>query len=171
MGMPRFRRSRKSSIPRQVVQSYKKVLNFAPTSQTIGNHFNILATGVDSVAAGQTGVTDADVPTGCIIKYFEIQYSQSNLVLINAFTHFIIQRTHAGQTAIAGNIVGGNPQRNQVFYQSLAMLGQQQNMNRTFRFKVPKKYQRIREGDNWSFGYTTSAVVSDACQVIYKFYR
>ncbi len=130
-----------------------------------------MATGVDSVAAGQTGVIDPNCPTGCVIKFFEIQTAIQNLTGGATFIHFIIQRTHSGQSALAANIVGGNPQRNQVFFQKLVGLGTDQNGNWTFRFKVPKKYQRLREGDNWSFGSTVDTSHSSATQVIYKFYR
>ncbi len=166
-----YRRGRRSMTPRAIVQSYKKVLNFAPSSKSPGNTFDIIATGVDSVAAGQTGVTDANVPTGCVIKFFEIQTAVQNLTGGALFLHFIIQRTHSGQSALAGNIVGGNPQRNQVFFQKLVALGTDQNGNWLFRFKVPKKFQRVREGDNWSFGTTGDAVHSSSTQVIFKFYR
>ncbi len=157
--------------PRAVIQSYKKVLNFAPSSKGAGNTFDLMAVGVDSIAAGQTGPTDANVPTGCVLKYIEIQTCLANLAAGAVFFHFIIQRTHAGQGALGGNGVGGTAQRNQVFFQKMVVIGFNQNGNFTFRFKIPRKFQRVREGDTWSFGTTSGGTHTSGTQIIYKFYR
>ncbi len=155
-----------------VIQSYKKVLNFAPTSRAAGSEISqVLATGTDSVAAGQTGVIDSAVPTGSIIKAFIIQYSMANLVNIALFHHITVQHLRSGQTPLASNVVGGSPQRNQVHKQFLKQTGGTQTMNLQFIFKIPKKFQRVRDGDRWMFSYQGSQVYTDALQVIYKFYR
>lgn len=165
------RRSRRGSLG-TVVQSYKKVLNFAPASHAAaGNIHNVIMTGVDSVAAGQTGPTDQNVPTGSLVKYIEIQHSFVNLVSVASFMHIAIQRTHSGQVPIAANAVGGNPQRNQVMHLQMVNLGADQNGNRKYGFKIPKKYQRVREGDNWVFTVVCDTIWTDALQVIFKFYR
>jgi len=155
-----------------VIQSYKKVLNFAPASRIPATDIVAsLVTGADSIAAGQTGVTDSICPTGAMVKYIEIQWSLGNLSGGNLFLHTAIELLHAGQAVLSPLVVGGNAQRNQVFHQSLVAIGTDQNGNRTFRFKIPKKFQRIREGDVWAFVRNGSATYSDALQVIYKFYR
>ena len=169
--MPRHYRSRRSSMPRQVIQSYKKVLNFAPVSQAAGSRNIIYATGVDSVAAGQTSAIDSDVPTGCIIKFVTIQISLGQIVGGAVFAHMSIQRLGNSQPAVPSNTVGGSPQRNQVFRQFMKQLGINQNYNQTITFKVPPKFQRVREGDNWLLEITTSNTLTQAFQVIYKFYR
>ncbi len=155
-----------------VIQSYKKVLNFAPTSRAASTKLNqILTTGTDSVAAGQTGVTDSAVPTGAVIKYIEISFSVANLVNVSQFFWYTIQMVHTGQSSVAPRVVGGNAQRNQVFHQVQFMVGQSQNSNHMFRFKIPKKFQRVREGDKWQLVFESDQVFTEACQVIYKFYR
>ncbi len=170
ISMPRHYRRR--SAPQAIVQSFKKVLNFAPAGHSAGLKIdNVLALGTDSVAAGQTGVTDPAVPTGSIIKAFVIQYAVSNLVGVSAFQHISIQSLKPSQGSISPNVVGGNPQRNQVYFQSMRVVGPNQNANYNFVFKVPKKYQRVREGDNWLFTVLNTAAVTDSLQVIYKFYR
>ncbi len=173
LNMPRrmrsYGRSRRAPNP---IQSFKKVLNFAAASRaasTVINH--VVSTGTDSVAAGQTSPTDSQVPTGSVIKYFEIQWSASNLVVVTAFLHMSIQLLRANQTALSPLVVGGNMQRNQVFYQEVLSMGQFQNVNRKWRFKVPKKFQRVREGDTWVFNTNGDVVYADVSQVIYKFYR
>lgn len=167
----RRRRSPKRSLG-TVIQSYKKVLNHAPTSRAAAtDHLTLLTRGQDSVAAGQTTATDANIPTGALVKYIEIQYSSVNLVAVASFLHWAIIRTHSGQTAPSSNAVGGDPLRNQVHLQGMYTMGQNQNSNRTIRFKVPKKFQRVRDGDSWFFSKTCDTVFSDSVQVIYKFYR
>ncbi len=93
--MPRHYR-RRSYSPRPVIKTYKKVLNFAGTSQTIANHTDVITTGTDSVAIGQTGATNTTIPTGSSVRYIEIQYSAINLVNTAAFIHFTIQLVHFG---------------------------------------------------------------------------
>ncbi len=157
---------------RAVIQSYKKVLNDAPASRTASTNISLnLAKGQDSIAAGQTGPIDPDVPTGCVIKYFEIQWAYANPTAGVIFLHTTIQKLNSGQGPIAPNVVGGNPQRNQVFHQSMRAISLNQNGNAVFRFKVPKKFQRMREGDVWQFNRIGNSAFSDALQVIYKFYR
>lgn len=166
-----YRRSRRRSLG-TVVQSFKKVINHAGASRAAATNI-ILAcsTGVDSVAAGQSGPTDVQVPTGSLIKYIEFQMSFYNGTNAAVFVHLTIQRIHEGQTPISPLLVGGDPQRNQVFHQDLFNIGQLQNVNRKYRFKVPKKYQRVREGDKWQLVYQGDVVHSSVGQFIYKFYR
>lgn len=163
---------RRPSRTRSVIQSYKKVLNFAPASHAAGAQaIFTLTNGVDSIAAGQTSVADGNIPTGSVVKFIEIQFSTVNLISVASFMHLTIQQVHSGQSAIAGNAVGGNPQRNQVFHQEMLSLGQDQNNNRKVRFMIPKKFQRVREGDRWQWTVTCDTIWTDALQVIYKFYR
>ncbi len=168
--MPRrFRRRRSMG---SITQSFKKVLNGAPTSRAAGAKIQfILVEGVDSTAAGQTTPTDAKVPTGSIVKYIEIQYAWSNLVSISEFHHWTLQLAYSNQSFIAANVVGGDNQRNQVYHQNMRILGKDQNGNLTLKWKIPKPIQRVREGQFLALVYEGSAVYTDAIQAIYKFYR
>lgn len=169
--MPRHFR-RRSSRMAPVIQSYKKVINSAPASRAAATDITIFMTaGKDSVAAGQTSVTDPDVPTGSVIKYIEIQYCVTNLVAISAFFNITIQLVHSGQSPVSPLTVGGSPQRNQVFFQQLFSVGKEQNSTHVYRFKIPKKFQRVREGDSWLFTTNGSVVYTDAMMIIYKFFR
>jgi len=166
--MPRFQRMRRSFVPRPLRKTYKKVLNFAASSHAAGTKVDIfMAVGVDSIAIGQLTPTDGNVPTGARITSFVIQYAAQNLALTPAFVHLTIQHLHSGQGTIDPRVIGGNPQRNQVFNQQLRSIGLQQNFNYVKAFKVPKKFQRVREGDSWSFTYFLDQVVSDIVQIIY----
>ncbi len=154
------------------VQSYKKVLNFAPISRAAAfQSDNVIVTGADSIAQGQTSPTDNTVATGSKISFIEIQIALVNLVSVSCFTHIIIQHLHSGQSVVGANVVGGNPQRNQVFHQDLFNIGQDQNLTRKYRFKIPLRVQRVREGDQWVVSILASQVRQEALQIIYKTYR
>ncbi len=158
-------------MPRPVIQSYKKVINYAPASQTTSLVVKGLSQGGDSVAAGQTGPTDIAVPSGSVIKFFEIQYSCTNLLSSQLIIHCCIELLHSGQSFVNPNVVGGSPKRNQVHFQQMFGVGLNQNSNHIFRFKIPKRFQRVRDGDVWNFLSLGSTAHSDCAQVIYKFYR
>lgn len=148
------------------------MLNHAPQSIMTQKVDYPIAIGVDSVAAGQTGPTNADIPTGSSIRYIEIQFSWANLENNAAnFMFMSIQRTLSGQNTIAPNVVGGNAQRNQVHWQMQRSLGENQNGNIVIKFKVPKKYQRVRELSVWNFTVIATDNTVNAVQIIYKYYR
>ncbi len=162
---------RRSGGIRAVIQSYKKVINFAPASFGAGFNSQFIATGVDSVAAGQTGATDVNVPTGSIIKYFEVQFCVSNSVATACYVNCSVQYALSGQGFVNPDSVGGAGQRNQVLHQDLFTVGNQQNSTHKFKFKVPKKFQRLREGMSWALTWSNNVTVNNKTQIIYKFYR
>ncbi len=172
--MPRYRRSRgrRMSMPRNVVQSFKKVIDHAPASRVKDVVLPFfLANGVDANAGQQSSPTDTTVPTGSVIKGFSIDFPIVNLVNIAMFVWVSIQLVHNGQTEISPRVIGGSPQRNQVFFQKMFMVGQLQNMNFHKNFKIPERFQRMREGDSWKFAYISDQVHTSGGQIIYKFYR
>ncbi len=169
--MARFaRRFKRRSL--SVVQSQKVILTYAPASRTGGTIVPFgLSEGKDGIPAGQASGTDETVPTGSVIKFMEIQYCVSNLTNQACFSSVSIQRIHTGQSHIDPRSVGGDAQRNQVFFQKIFNIGDNQNSNHVFRFKIPKKYQRVREGDKWQFVTVNDSNIDDNLQVIYKYYR
>ncbi len=167
--MPRhYRRNRR--VQRPIIRTYKKVLNFAPTSRAAGAKVDFdITLGVDSIAIGQTGVTDNVVPTGCIVDYIEFQYGVVSLAAVSCYTHISIQSLISGQSAtISPNVVGGNPQRNQVFHQEMRSIGEGQNATFKLKWKVPKHIQRMKEGSRIEFTTLSTGAVTDSLQVIYK---
>jgi len=166
------RRRRGRSMPRAVVQSYKKVLNFAPASRGTAKQDFQIVLGADSLAAGQTSPTDAAVPTGAIITSILFQSVFNNLAAASDFINWSVQRLVSGQAAtVTPNVVGGDDQRNQVMHLDLLSAGQGQNLKHTYLFKVPKGMQRVREGDQWFVTYISTANTEHSMQVIYKFFR
>lgn len=154
-----------------VVQSFKKVLNHTPASLSTAAQQYDLVVGVDSVAAGQTSSVDANVPTGSVIKSITIWWCQQNLANVAAFTHVTISQLRSGQSAISPTGVGGNTQRNQVHHQDMFCVGFNQNVNRKMIIKIPKKFQRVREGDKWRLSTITDQVSTGGMMCLYKFYR
>lgn len=154
------------------IQSFKKVINVAPASVGAAtNNLNTFIVGTDSVAAGQTSAVDTAVPTGSIVKYVEIHFGAQNLVNVAAFMHVAIQFLRSGQVNVSPNVVGGNPQRNQVIHQDMYTVGMNQNVNRVYKVKIPKRFQRIQEGTIWRCIAQCDQISTQACQIIYKFYR
>lgn len=163
---------RRYAAPRNPIQSFKKVLNYAGASHAAATKIDFpISLGQDGVAAGQGTATDQSVPTGSVIRSFEIQYTPINLVSQASVLHVSVQQIRSGQATISPDLVGGSGQRNQVFYQRMVMLGANQQTNMVIKFKVPKKFGRVREDDQWVFTVIADTVFSSACQIIYKFYR
>ncbi len=160
---------RRNGNRRQTV--YKKVLNILEASQASGFTNERIAIGVDSVALGQTSNTDTQVPTGSYIEFVEVQLAISNLASIHCYINCSLQYLLSGQTVIDPQAIGGNPQRNQVLHQQLFTVGQNQNSSHNFKFKIPKQFQRLREGMSWQFVWSTNQTVNRSLQIIYRIKR
>ncbi len=156
---------------RPVIQSYKKILNIVDASFSSGNNIEILATGVDSIAAGQTSATDPNVPTGSSLKYIEVQFAVNNAVAVPAYVTCSLQYKLGGQSFVDPSVAGGSNQRNQILHMDMYSVGQDQNSNHKFKFKIPKQFQRMREGMIWGLVWNNSVTVNRRILVIYKFYR
>ncbi len=170
--MPRHyrRRSRMSSLG-NVIRSYKKVLDFAPASRVASTVIEFeMTSGVDSIGPGQGGVSDPTVPTGAMVKGFNIDIPFGYTGTATAFIWMSIQHLRANQSVISPRVIGGNSQRNQVFFQKLVMLGENQNLSFHMRFKIPPKFQRVREGDKWIFAYESDVAHASGAQIIYKLF-
>ncbi len=166
-----FRGSRRGN-GRPIVQSFKMVVNDAPASVAAGvNNIHTASAGTENAVVGQATTTSTQVPTGAVIKYIEWQLAIQNLVNVAAFAHVAIQQRLSGQGNITPNVVGGNPLRSQVFHQELFCVGQNQNVNRVFKFKVPKSFQRVKDGAIWQLVINVDQVSTQVGQTIYKFYR
>ncbi len=166
--MPYRRRARR--MPMSYPKTYKKVLNFAPSGRASSVKIDfLLVQGADSISPGQTGVTDALVPTGSIIDYIDIYYAVGNLTAAALFHTVSIQNLIANQSAtVDPRVVGGNPQRNQVHHIELRGIGQNQNATFHYRFKVPKSLRRVKEDSKWFLTVIGNNAWNDVCQCIYK---
>jgi len=166
----RGRRGRGS--PRSPIRSYKKVINVLPASYgSSGFSTIVMATGKDGISAGQTANTDGDVPTGCLIKYIEIQCAFVNLVATACHISTSISYVLPAQSAVDPIAVGGDNKRNQIMHLDLFGAGDGQNTNRVYKFKIPKQFQRMSEGKTWNLTFNHSATISFSMSAIYKFYQ
>ncbi len=159
---------RRRSTPAPMRRTFKKVLNFAEASFATGVRSEVLISGVDGVAMGQTGATDPNVPTGSRITFFEVQMPITNAVNQTAYINCSLQYILASQALQDPDSVGGAPQRNQVLHQELFSVGFNQNSTHKFKQKIPKRFQRIREGMKWMIVWSNSNTVNRRLQVIYK---
>lgn len=153
------------------IQSYKKVLFFVPAGFTAGFNNQFMAQGTDGISGQQVTNVDGLVPTGSVIKYFEIQFCVTNLVSTPIYINCTIQYKLSGQAIVDPNAVGGSATRNQVLHMDYFTVGANQNSTHKFKFKVPKRFQRIREGMDWVMSWSTNGSVNNSTQIIYKFYR
>jgi len=150
------------------MRTFKKVINHIIVSSALLTN-DILAIGVDSVALGQTSITDGQVPTGTKIRGFLISFGVGNVGTSNMEVGICLEYLVSGQTL--GNSplsVGGNPQRNQVIRQWHANVAQDTNFNRTEYVKIPKQFQRMREGMIWRLNMESSESRTMSSQTIYK---
>ncbi len=169
--MPYMRRRSRRGLRVRPVQSFKNVVDIAPTSNVAATKIDYeIVEGVDA-AAGQANAADPSVPTGSTIKSIVVSFPTQNLVNVAAFMHVTIQRFHTQQTSLPPNLVGSSSRRNQVFWQRLVSIGTNQNQTLYFRFRVPRGFQRVREGDKWTLTFQCDQIFQSAAQFIYKYYR
>ncbi len=168
--MRHFRR--RASGVRQIVKSYKKVLNFLPASNPGGAFIEYtIATGTDGASSQQITNIDPVVPTGAILKYIEVQVATVNATASPSIINTVVQYTLPGQVAIDPVAVGGNNRRNQVLHMDIFSAGEGQNSNRIYKIKIPKRFQRLSEGMKWTFALRNSVTITFSMQIIYKFYQ
>ncbi len=127
-----------------------------------------MATGADNATLGQTGVADFTVPVGAKITSFEIFMPKVNLDTTANFITWTIQRTVSGQAVVNPLTAGGNPLRKNIILTGMLGLGDRQNSSLHIKFRVPKRFQRIGDGDAWSIVTENTTAVSAQYMIIYK---
>ncbi len=164
-----FQGSRRRSTLRPMVNTYKKVLHFVNASFGAGFTNDFLVQGQDNISPKQTSNVDGAVPTGSRIKFIEVQFAAANNVATPIYVNCTLQYKLGGQAFIDPNTVGGHNQRNQVLHMDLFSVGNGQNSTHKFKFKIPKKFQRVREGMDWALVWRTNGTLNRELQAIYKF--
>jgi len=161
------RRSRRVSM-RPVIQSVKRQIVVGPITQVPGNIQYTLVKGVDLLSVP---VEQEEVPTGAVVKFIEVQISQQDVAGPGTnFSVISIQRVHSGQVVIDPYTTGGNEQRNQVFHTILRCVAPSQNSNILIKFKVPKSFQRMRNGDKWVLTVNNNNALEHLHFVFFKYY-
>ncbi len=155
--------------PRPIVHTYKKVLNFLAAGFAAGFRAENIVLGKDGQTLEQVSNTDPDVPTGAVLKFIEVHFCIANLTANAAFVTCSLQYKNAGQTFVDPTAVGGSNVRNQVMHLDLFSIGSGQNSTHKFKFKIPPRFQRIRETMDWSIVWQNTETVTRNMMVIYKF--
>ncbi len=144
-------------------------MEVAGASEAAGLQAHTMASGKDLGVLGQTGVTDAEVPVGAKIVLFDIRMPKVNLGAGTAnFIHWSIQRTEVGQAIQNPITAGGDPKRTNILLSGVIGLGAGQNNSLHIRYKVPKRYQRIKDGNVWSLVMNNGLAVSAIYEIVYK---
>lgn len=170
-----YRRGRKRIrySSRNPIQSFKQVYNNSVTLVAATNDFSFDF--VDGVDAAATAATNKEVPTGSIIRSFDINLQGQNTSGTGVYHFYIAQARHGQGSADfpAPNAVGGSSVRNQIIYQGMIAFGSNDGKPVAVhrRFKVPPHMQRVRKGDSWFVVQRSTVALGMNAQIIYKFYR
>lgn len=153
-----------------MMKTFKKVLNYGIASTTL-IVADAAVVGVDSTALGQTGPGDANVPTGSVIKAIRVQAgfgNQSTTVAMHVGVN--MQYQLGGQATVLNPLAqGGSTQRNQVIKSWMFVLAPLEHRNIDVLIKIPKKFQRVREGMQWKLVHDSAGVSRTyATQMIVK---
>ncbi len=154
---------------RPVVRTAKYIVVSGPSSEAAAVVVISMALGTDNATLGQTSVTDIAIPVGAKITSMEIFMPKINLVAGAAnFCTWSIQRTVTGQSIVNPLIAGGSPLRKNIILTGVVGMGAGQNNQLHVKFRVPKKFQRVGDGDAWSLVTNNFDVVSTLYYIIYK---
>ncbi len=154
--------------PRGSTRSVKYVVDQAQTTSGVALSAFDLAIGVDEEPLGQASATDVSIPSGSKIKQFNIMSCWGSITGVSTFMHWSIQRIKSGQASISPKGVGGNALRTNVMMQGMQCIGDKQNATVDIKYKVPKRFWRIGDGDKWAFITISSTNVDTVKQCIYK---
>ncbi len=158
--------------PRGARRSVKYQVTQAGASEAAGIQAVTMFKGKDEETLGQTGPADSDVPTGSIVPQVEIFMPKVNLGSGTAnFITWSIQRTRTGQAVVDPIIQAGNPLRNNVMLTGKLGLGAGQNNQLHVKYRLPKKMQRIADGDVWNIVNNNGLAVSTEYMFIFKVFQ
>ena len=156
-------------MPRPVIHSRKHQKVVGPLTSVPGNVTNTILEGVDSLNPIRQ---EDECITGSTVKYLNVQTSFQNLTTTDAiFIVCSIQKIHNGQVCIDPYTTGGSPQRNQVFKTVSRCVAPLQNTNINMSFKIPKRFQRMRDGDKWCLTTNSNIATEELLWFITKVYE
>ncbi len=84
------------------------------------------------------------------------------------FVVWSIQRSLSGQSIVNPVSAGGNPLRKNILLTGMVGLGAGQNNGIHIKFRIPKRFQRIGDGDAWSIVNNNGLATSAQYYIIYK---
>ncbi len=149
-------------------RSVKYIIVSGPATDAAGLVVVGIGKGVDNATLGQTSVTDIDIPTGSRIESMEIWMPKVNLAGSANFITWTIQHLRQGQGVINPLTAGGSGNRRNIILTGIVGLGTTQNNNLHIKFRVPKQFQRVADGDSWQIATDNTSAVSALYYIIYK---
>lgn len=155
-------------VPKGSTLSNKYIVDGAEASETAGTQQFIIATGTDNAVLGQASATDTAIPVGAKITKLDVRAVFGNLVSVNDFIYWTIQKKHTAQGNCPPNAAGGNPLRSNIMLSGLFMVGDNQNRVLNVKYNIPKKMQRLKDGDVWVLVYNLGQITTTAKQAVYK---
>ncbi len=156
--------------PRGATRSAKYVIDEPQATSGVTLAQFILAVGTDNAVIGQTSGLDNNVPTGAKIKQLNIMSCWGSITGVSTFLHWSIQRVLSGQANLDPTLVGGNPLRKNIMMQGMLCIGDKQNAPLDIKYKIPKKFWRLGDGDKWVFVTKSSTNVDTVKQCVYKIF-
>jgi len=172
-----MRRRRRIQSRPSPIQSFRQIYDKAATIIGLADETDIVADGSDQ---NPPGFTNNVVPVGAMIYRIRLNITvQGASSSDSGKAGFIVYKLRGGQgggTDITNYItLGGTATRNQVFWNQALPYGTEDAGPRSFDrwLKIPKTFQRMREGDNFQVKFTNSdaSSVSYSLHAEYKFYR
>ncbi len=158
---------RRMSRPRSTIRTAKYIVVVGPASEIAGTSVIPMVLGADNAVLGQTGVTDVTVPVGARIEKIEVFMPKIGLGAIGNFITWSIQRLVSGQAVISPITAGGSPLRKNIILTGNVGLGQNQNNSIHIKFRIPKRFQRIGDGDAWQIVNHNHLAVTTQYYIIY----
>ncbi len=165
------RGGRRGNMPRNSTRSSKFIVDEASASETTGLQVFQMAIGEDNATLGQTSAVDTGVPTGSKITKLDIRCSYASLVNVATFIHWAIELRLSGQASLNPLAQGGNPLRTIVMLSGIRSVGQNQNQDIHIVYKIPPKFQRMKDGAQWQWTTNNSQITTAVKQVVYKVYQ
>lgn len=158
---------RSSLIP---INSFKQVNYLAPiTLPAATKNDTIISSGVDNYTG--PSVSNNEVPTGASIKAVNVQISCVNVAAGASFIHATLQYVAATVVSLSPINYGGNNKRNIIHKHIMRACGENQNVNINLSYKIPPRFQRVREAGRWMVVMEATQATVMSIQTIYKFYR
>ncbi len=153
--------------PRNVIRTAKYIVVVGPASEATGTTVTPMILGADNAVLGQTGVTDITVPVGARVEKIEIFMPKIGLGAIGNFITWSVQHLVSGQAVISPIVAGGSPLRKNIILTGHVGLGQNQNNSIHVKFRIPKRFQRIGDGDAFQIVNHNHLAVTTDYYIIY----
>ncbi len=154
--------------PKGSTRSVKYVIDEAQTTSGVAKVLFSVVAGGDNATLGQTSGTDITIPTGAKVKQINFMTCWGSITGVSTFLHWSIQLIHSGQSSVDPTAVGGSPLRTNVMMQGMQCIGDKQNATVDVKYKIPKRFWRLKDGDQWAFVSKSSTNVDTVKQAIYK---